>query len=105
MIVSVHRRLEGQVQQADESSVPLGGPGRGEVQRLAWKRVNSRGADAGERRGVRVKESRTDVVMVVRNAWARGGPRDREGVFRTSGLFPEGRVRFWELTSRKIQLS
>ena len=55
MIVSVNRRLEGQAQQEDESCVPLGGPGWGEVQRLAWKCVNSRGADAGERRGVRVK--------------------------------------------------
>lgn len=55
MLVPVNRRLEGQVQQEGESCVPLGGPGGGEVQRLAWKCVNSRGADAGERRGVRVK--------------------------------------------------
>ena len=49
MIVSVNRRLEGQAQQEDESCVPLGGPGWGDVQRLSWKCVNSQGADAGER--------------------------------------------------------
>ena len=56
-------------------------------------------------RGEGQGESRTDGVVVVRNTWARGGQRDKEGVFRTSGLFPEGRIRFWELTTRKIQLS
>ena len=55
MFVSVGRHLEGQVQWKDQSCVPLGGGGAGEVERLAWRCVNPGGANAGERGGLRVK--------------------------------------------------
>lgn len=73
------------------------------MERLAWKCVNLNGANGwGERRGKHQGESTTDRVL--RKEWARWRQRARRGIFRTGGLFPEGRVVFWELTIRKTQL-